>query len=198
MDYAVLLSFDSASDQRIRQMIQGLAVASGNETYLLSGLRPHLTLAEFDTDRHETVRQTLADLAEKILRPIPVKLASAGFFPDNQSVLYLAPIVDELLLDLHRMVNNALEPLCTAFSPLYREENWVPHCTLALELDTDTFAGSCRKLSELFTPLNTLAVQLSLIACCPFCEQALFPLGSRLTVPEDPDDLPAFAHSEQD
>jgi len=177
MDYAILLIFDAASDRKLREMTEHLAVNNRSETVLLSGLRPHLTLAEFDTDRYETVVLTMSNLASKILRPIPVKLASAGFFPNNPSVLYLAPIVDEQLLDLHRLVNNDLEPLCTTFSPLYREDNWVPHCTLALELDQDTFAASCAALAEVFTPLDTLAVQLSLIACCPFCEQAVFPLG---------------------
>ena len=179
MDYAILLSFDPSSERKLRQMIQALADSSGNETVLLSGLKPHLTLAEFDTDRYETVVLTLSELAEKILSPIPVKLASAGFFPNNLSVLYLAPIVDEHLLDLHRLINNALEPLCTAFSPLYREENWVPHCTLALELDQASFAGACATLADAYQTLNTVAVQISLIACCPYCEQAAFPLGNR-------------------
>lgn len=179
MDYAILLSFDPSSDRRLRQMIQALADSSGNETVLLSGLKPHLTLAEFDTDRYENVVLTLNELAEKILSPIPVKLASAGFFPNNLSVLYLAPIVDEHLLDLHRLVNNALEPLCTAFSPLYREENWVPHCTLALDLDQVSFTDACIALAESFQPLDAVAIQLSLIACCPYCEQAVFTLGSR-------------------
>ena len=177
MEYAILLTFDAASDRKLCAMTEHLAANNRSDAVLLSGLRPHLTLAEFDTDRYETVILTMTRLAGEILRPIPVKLASAGFFPNNPSVLYLAPIVDEHLLDLHRLVNNDLEPLCTAFSPLYREDNWVPHCTLALELDPDSFAVSCASLAEVFVPLDTLAVQLSLIACCPFCEQAVFPLG---------------------
>ncbi|MDW7657156.1 MAG: 2'-5' RNA ligase family protein [Bacillota bacterium] len=195
MEYAIILSFDQSNDRKLRQMIKALADTSGNETVLLSGLKPHLTLAEFDTDRYETVVLTLSEMAEKILSPIPVKLASAGFFPNNLSVLYLAPIVDEHLLDLHRLINNALEPLCTAFSPLYREENWVPHCTLALELDQVSFADACTALAESFQTLDTVADQIGLIACCPYCEQAAFPLGSKTSDVTTPTEVAATTAS---
>ncbi|NLM76989.1 MAG: 2'-5' RNA ligase family protein [Ruminococcaceae bacterium] len=188
MDYAVLLNFDASSEQTLNRIIHGLAQNGAGDTVLLAGLRPHLTLAEFDTDCYDQVIADLRRLCTRILGPIPVKLASAGFFPNNLSVLYLAPIVDEHLLDLHRLVNNTLEPLCTAFSPLYKEENWVPHCTVALDLDEQAFTASCLDLRNRFAPLDTMAVSISVIACCPFCEQAIFSLGSKLGTPAAQDE----------
>jgi 2'-5' RNA ligase len=157
--------------------MQTLADGGAGDASLLSGLPPHLTLAEFNTDRLDDVAQSLSVLARTVLQPIPIRLASAGFFPGDPLVLYLAPIVDERLLELHRQVNGALEPHCAVFSPLYREENWVPHCTLALELDQTAFAAAVQALVACFSPLESTATQLSIIACCPFCEQAVFALA---------------------
>lgn len=183
MDYAIMLGFDQTSDQMIRDWIGIIARQAGNDITLLSGLRPHLTLAEFDSDQIETVKMILSERTKTVLRPIPISLSSAGFFPHNPSVLYLAPIVDEYLLDLHRLLNQSLEPLCTDFSPLYREENWVPHCTLALELDRSSFLEACQALFNVFQPIQAAARTISLVSCCPYCEQVVYPLGAHVNAP---------------
>ncbi|MDD3931225.1 MAG: 2'-5' RNA ligase family protein [Eubacteriales bacterium] len=177
MEFGLLLTFDQETEQKLNDLIQHLVRGGANETLLLAGLRPHLTLAEFDTHDIEAVDSAITQLTAEKLIPISIKLASAGFFPNNLTVLYLAPIVDESLLQLHRDINDTLEPLCTGFSPLYREENWVPHCTLALELTPESFAASCLNLADYFTPMEPMATHLSLIACCPFCEQKRYPLA---------------------
>jgi 2'-5' RNA ligase len=183
MDYAIMLGFDPKTDRMIRDWIDIIARQTGNDIALLSGLRPHLTLAEFDSDQIEIVKMTLTDRTETVLRPIQISLASAGFFPHNPSVLYLAPIVDEYLLDLHRLLNQSLEPLCTDFSPLYREENWVPHCTVALELDRVSFLEACQVLFAVFQPIQAAARTISLVSCCPYCEQVVYPLGMQAKTP---------------
>lgn len=176
MDYAILLSFEQETDKQIRKLMQELVAGGVNDRYLLAGLRPHLTLAEFNTQRMRQVHSCLTDLSGRDLKPLRIKLASAGFFPGDQGVLFLAPIVDEALLRFHRQVNNALEPLCDDFSPLYREENWVPHCTLALGLDERELARAGMILNQTFQALDVLAVHLNIVACCPFSDQGLIDL----------------------
>ncbi len=177
MDYAIILTFAQTEARQIWQLTADLAQKTGNNSVLSAQIQPHLTLAEFSTSALAEISKTIRLLAGQLLTPIPIKLASAGFFPDNMSVLYLAPIVDAELLNLHRLVNNALEPLCHEFSPLYREENWVPHCTLALDLSGTQFHMACQALAQAYRPLETRAMGLSLYKCCPYQEKAEFFLG---------------------
>lgn len=174
MDYAILLSFDIQADEQIRQLAQSLVDGGINSTYLESGLRPHLTLAEFNTSRISDVRDCLIDLVGQALQPIEIKLASIGFFPGENSVIFLSPIIDERLLNFHRQINGVLEPLCESFSPLYREENWVPHCTVALELDLPEFAAAGAVLVSQFKPIIALAFRLSIVSCCPYNEESVY------------------------
>ena len=174
MDYAILLSFDTQADEQIRQLAQSLADGGVNSTYLASGLRPHLTLAEFNTSQITDVRDCLNDLVGHALQPIEIKLASVGFFPGENSVIFLSPIIDERLLNFHRQINSALEPLCESFSPLYREENWVPHCTVALELGVDEFSAAGAVLISQFKPIIALAFRLSIVSCCPYHEESVY------------------------
>lgn len=183
MDYAILLSFDIEADEQIRLLAQQLVDGGVNTTYLESGLRPHLTLAEFNTSSIADVRSCLKDLVDQAMQPIRIKMASAGFFPGESSVIFLSPIIDEQLLSFHRQINGALEPLCEAFSPLYREENWVPHCTIALELDVHEFAAAGAVMMSQFKPVIALAFRLSIVSCCPYCEEAVY----YLPAPEETD-----------
>lgn len=179
MDYAVLLSFDAQADDQIMQLTRALIEGGANDSYLASGLRPHLTLAEFNTGKINEVRTCVSKLASQVSQPIRVRLASAGFFPGDATVLFLAPIVDEYLLSFHRQVNGVLEPLCEVFSPLYREENWVPHCTLALNLDNREFAAAGAVLVSQFKPIVALVFRISIVSCCPYSEESVYYLPTR-------------------
>ena len=60
----------------------------------------------------------------------PFVLTSAGTFPGDEGVAFLAPVADELLLRLHRDWH-ALAPGGIAY---YAPGPWVPHCTVGLRL----------------------------------------------------------------
>ena len=101
-------------------------------------------------------------------------MASVGFFPGENSVIFLLLIIDERLLNFHRQINSALEPLCQSFSPLYREENWVPHCTVALELGLNEFSAAGAVLINQFKPIVALAFRLGIVSCCPYNEESVY------------------------
>ncbi len=175
MDYAILVYFDSTTEKKLLHWIDRLVAAGVSSAYQKTGMRPHLTLAEIDTPSYEAISACVAGLSEH-LPDLSIKLASVGFFPNEEGVLYLAPIVDEPLLEFHRTVNSALEPLSQAFSPLYLEENWVPHCTLALEMKAAEFCVAYQTLQELFVPLETKIKEISIVKCCPYQETLVCPI----------------------
>lgn len=175
MDYAILVYFDTDSEKKLTQWINRLVEAGVSPVYQKTGMRPHLTIAEIDAQQYDAIRTCVEGLSEH-LPDLTIRLASVGFFPNDEGVLYLAPIVDEALLEFHRTVNNALEPLSDAFSPLYLEENWVPHCTLALEMKADEFSIAYQTLQTVFEPMEVTISEISIVKCCPYQETLVCPI----------------------
>lgn len=176
MDYAVMLYFDSATEQRIKSTIDRL-VESGavNATYRDTGLRPHLTLAEFSTQHFESVETVLNHFA-KTWPAFTIRLGSIGVFPLEPAVLFYAPIVDDVLFSLHRNINHALKRYCTEFSALYQDRSWVAHCTLALNLTTEEVQNGIAILSPDFEVIDAHFTGIEIFSCCPLNHIASYPL----------------------
>ncbi len=169
MDYAVLLYFEPRGEKQIRRLMHYLTDHGVNDLYVNLGMRPHLTLAEFNTSDFDRVA---ADLQRFVIRQqsFHLRFSSLGLFPAEHGVLFLAPIVDEPLLAFHRELNSLLEPLCHEFSPLYQEASWVAHCTLVLEMGPLEIALAYEALLNHFHPLDTWTASLAVISCCPYQE----------------------------
>jgi 2'-5' RNA ligase len=176
MDYAVVLYFDPQSERQIKRMMHYLTDEGVNDIYVNYGMRPHLTIAEFDTEDFSIVQSTIEQFSQE-QPPFHIRFSSLGVFPGEHGVLFLAPNVDETLLAVHRRLNTVLEPLCHTFSPLYQDESWVPHCTLVLEMGPLEIAQAYAALYERFHALDTWAVSLAVVTCCPYLEVLETPLG---------------------
>ncbi len=168
MDYALLLTFDDAGEETLCRLMTTLAQQGAGQGLLDLGLKPHVTLAAFNTGKLAAVDQALAGLSAAWAGRLDLKLASAGFFPGQPATLFLAPAINQQLLALHQACADLLAPLCGALSAHYLADNWVPHCTLALDLTPQQLQAACQALSARFQPLTVRASGLSLIACCPF------------------------------
>jgi hypothetical protein len=96
--------------------------------------RPHVSLAVFaETDLPGLV----AALGPALFScpGLPLTLASLGFFVGAQSVAFLGVTPTERLLDTHRNVHAALVGVTEESWPVYEPGAWVPHCTLAMNLN---------------------------------------------------------------
>ena len=184
MDFAILLYFDQETEKTIASWTQRLVDAGVNDTLLAMKMRPHLTVAEMDAEDVAPLEAAVDSLADQIPR-LELKLASLGLFPNEAGVLFLAPIVEEPLLDFHRLVHKKLAPLSDAFSPLYEEKNWVPHCTLALELDNEQFSTAYMLMKEIFQPLTAKIVDIGIFKCCPFEEHMVRPVNPKFKMNRD-------------
>ena len=167
MDYAVIACFEPEGDWNVRRLMRHLAENGVNDLYESFGFRPHITLTEFSTDDFSKVEQKLDELVT-MLQPVDIRLTSLGLFPGAQGVFYLVPTVNDKLLEIHRLVQRMLEPLCQDFSPLYQEPEWVPHCTLVLEMDPLELPRAYETMLQYFQPIRTRLVALEVITCCPF------------------------------
>lgn len=68
------------------------------------------------------------------LRVLPVTLAAIDIFT-QQGVLYLAPVVTEPLLQLHRRFHETFAASSRDCWEHYHPTRWVPHVTLAMETE---------------------------------------------------------------
>ena len=176
MDFAVLLYFEDNADRVIHKWVHELVDLGLDDRLINIDMKPHLTLAEFDFADLSKVEKLLADFAASNA-PIDIKFSSLGVFPGELGVLFLNPVVSEQLVSFHRRLNSKLGKCCEDFSPLYSEENWVPHCTLGLDYDELQMGKAYHYMASRFETVETSAVSLVLYGCCPYHEMMVFPLS---------------------
>lgn len=127
MGLAVELRFDAGAERAVRGVWEAVRAATGSGLLFDLETRPHVSLAADP----EGVRGPLdGALARFRAAPIPFALASAGMFPGDEGVVFLAPVVDEPLLRMHR----AWHSLAPGGLAHYAPGAWVPHCTVGLRL----------------------------------------------------------------
>lgn len=176
MDYALIACFEPQGDYKVRRLMRLLAENNVNDIYESFGFRPHITLSEFSTDDINGLKDRLCALSQA-LSPVSLKLSSLGVFPGQTGVFHLVPTVNEPLLHLQRAVRQAIEPYCQTFAPLYEEAEWVPHCTLVLEMDPLELPRAYQVMLEHFRPFDTRLVSLEIITCCPFRTEQTCEIG---------------------
>lgn len=134
MPFAVHLFFDANTEAGVRSVWKTLA-DTGIAPYMHhSANRPHFTLAiceQLDLTRCEQQLKSFA--ASRI--PLPVSFQYLGVFPTTPAGVFLGSNVTAPLLELHAQLHETLHPICSEPNPYYLPGHWVPHCTLALELE---------------------------------------------------------------
>ncbi len=135
MPYAVELFFDQRTDTAVRKLWRWLA-DEGISTYLASSDSvPHISLGGFDDlDGLQTaqVTETLQALAVST-GPFPLTFTGIEGFV-NAGVIFLAPEPSPELAGLHDRFCTALGNVRDRLWPLYTPGIWVPHCTVAIDV----------------------------------------------------------------
>jgi 2'-5' RNA ligase len=129
MSVAIIVTFDSSADARIRRFWSALEA----EDLIVPNLgRPHITLAQIAPDDLGRAADALAEVAAGV-HGTRLMVDSLGLFPGAQPVLFLNPVVNAGLLALHRRVHDALRKVEIAREGTqghYLPGSWVPHLTL--------------------------------------------------------------------
>lgn len=158
MPYTIAALFDAASESGLRDLRARLAQFAGAE---VAAARPHLTLAIVNELDPEALRPALLDFGQA-MPPLPLHLAAVGAFPTEEGVVFLAPVVTRPLLAIHARLCDLLDRVGFPPTPYYRPQNWVPHCTVAINLRPDQVGEAvaiCRQADVFHTDqLTQLAV----------------------------------------
>ena len=131
MPYAIAALLDAASESSLQDLRARLAEYAGAEA--VPAARPHLTLAIVNELDPETLRPALLAFCQSV-PPLPLHLAAVGTFPTDEGVVFLVPVVTRPLLAVHANLCRLLDEAGFSTVPYYRPQNWVPHCTEAINL----------------------------------------------------------------
>jgi 2'-5' RNA ligase len=135
------LRFDAATERAIIDLWLALA-EEGVEPLGLSGYRPHISLAAYETRDPDAYRLLLESFAREITA-FPIRFDALGIFPAG-GVVYLAPTVSDALFAVHRSLIERLQGAGATPVPTARlgPGEWAPHCTLMAGATPGMVAGA--------------------------------------------------------
>lgn len=132
MNYAVVLYFDDITNIQIQALINNAALSCGNEYMIKTNIPPHITISSITSDNEDLLIEEIDAFAYGLSEG-EIFWTSIGTF--NPCVLFLAPILNEYLLELCKLVNRQLLKVGEAGdSGFYLPYQWMPHTTIATKL----------------------------------------------------------------
>ena len=160
--YAIASLLDPLSDQTVRSLWAFFERSCG-----LTGVRttplPHFSWQGADAYVIDPVEDTLAHIAEQCA-PFVVRTAGLGIFTGKMPVVYIPLVKDEHLLNMHKMVWEAVRPYAIVPNVYYDPAHWVPHITLALrEVDPSRLGCAVEEIASKPIELEIMVDNLSLI-----------------------------------
>jgi 2'-5' RNA ligase len=178
MGYAIGLNLSKNNAARVIRLWERLARESINSVMLNVGAQPHISLAVLADLDPAQLREDLHRFAE-FTRPLSVVLSYAGTFPTAEGVVFLAPIVTHELLEVHGRLHQVLRDRGLECVEYYRPGQWVPHCTVAIDVPPEKIAAALELSvrSEAFGPVEM--DEVSLVEFPPVRDIYAFPLGAR-------------------
>ncbi len=146
------------------KLINGLAETGISEQYLSWKHRPHVTIGlwnDVDIRRCDKILEQIS-FATPI---ISVKLASIGVFNNTGSV-FLAPVMTSQLDNLHKTIHNDFSFCDKKGWEYYLPNNWVPHCSVALngQDNTENLVKATEYAIKNFYPIyNSTFVEMGIV-----------------------------------
>ena len=161
MNYSVVFYFDDEANKKVKSLIH-LIVDKGVNDYLISNkVPPHITIADFECEDISAVINSLEVNKNKIKQGF-VCWASIGVF--SPTVLFLAPVVNQFLLQSCEMVNNSIQVVPKVESNSnYVPYQWIPHTTIAAKLNSKELETAFLVATDNFKAFGGYLTKLAVI-----------------------------------
>ena len=141
MPYAVAATFDQDLQAELSDLMDIFRSHGFGKTPTDYGEPPHMTLAMFKDASLDT--RKIVSACESVRRQkIEMKLHVFGSFvaEENNATIYLNPVLSTELAVLHAELHKELDNLGLLNQHEYfRPGQWVPHCSLVMELSKDEY-----------------------------------------------------------
>lgn len=175
MGYAVLLYFDDQTEQSILNLRHALIEQGFPSMLDKVGDRPHISLAGFSTVDCDILISLVQEYAND-MEPFNVQLGAIGTFPTNENVLFLSPAPTIQLLTYHQEFHQQLSKSKLISSPYYAPTNWIPHCSVEMNIPDEQLPKAIEFCSKIFKPIFGQFQEIGVIEFQPIKHLAKWPL----------------------
>ena len=145
MELSVQFLFAEPAKTQLMGIWKRLSTLPGGRALVDSPYEPHITVGLFK-DIH---LESLVDgLTAVVSEPFALSLATLASFPTAEGTLFLTPIPNAALLQLHERICALVLKLGGALRQpeFYAPGNWVPHCSVAWRAPQSTILEAVRLL----------------------------------------------------
>jgi 2'-5' RNA ligase len=179
--YAAVMFLGSDGDRAVRNIWDMLADEGITSFMPDSGIRPHVTLAVYDKPDVPEFDSRLEEFASEI-EPFDISMPGVGVFPGDLDAVFLAIVLTRRLLEIHARYHRVFEDLIPFETAHYLPENWVPHCTLAMDLPKESVPDAMRTCRRMPLPIRSRLVSVGIVECYPVVHLPEHALGSEALV----------------
>src|SRR4051812_24333924 len=166
MGFAVELYFDPATERILRDLRSALTAAGVRPVLDEIGDRPHISLAVFSQIDPDQLLPGLENFARD-LDPMPLTLSAVGSFPTAEAVLFLAPAITQELMDVHWDFHQMIAGLKLHPHAYYLPDRWVPHCTIAQNIQPELVPTAFDLARKSFKPISGKLTEIGLVRFRP-------------------------------
>jgi len=178
MGYAVELYFDRQMEQNIADLRHALEENGIPSMLDKSGDRPHISLAGFSNVDRDVLISLVQEYAHG-LEQFSVQLSAIGTFPTDENILFLSPVPTHQLLSYHQEFHQRLIKSKLVSSPYYVPANWVPHCSVEIDIPGEKLPRAIELCAKAFKPIHGQFVGIGVIEFWPIKQVASWPLVAK-------------------
>ena len=166
MPYTIVLYFNETTEIFIQTLWSNIADKADIPDITNSGIRPHLTLAIYDELNCQPCEIELEKFAQQASR-LDIQAAHIGVFYQPDIILFLAPTPTEALLDLQEEIHNDMADKASNPWEMYRPGKWIPHCTLAMDMDVKQLEKAVSFCAGIQLPVKLEAARIGAVEFLP-------------------------------
>ena len=167
MGYAIVLYFNEKTEEIINSLIKNIANKTGNKYMVDNKIPPHITISLFHYDGEIDTVMEIIENNISFFHKNNITTASIGIF--NPSVLFIAPVINDYLLELNKRINEIINiNNKILLDKNYMENQWIPHISLGVKLNENELINGVKELAENFKILDIGIDRVGLAKCNPY------------------------------
>jgi 2'-5' RNA ligase len=162
MAYGIGLVFDPHTEAHIRAVWCRLASQGFTTPLARPGCLPHVSLILSETLRIDELARDLEGLGD-FPRRLEVRVSHVGVFTEPEIVLFYGLTPSDGLLRVHADVARIYRRWSSAIMARTQPGVWVPHCTLATQVEAGRLADAITTAATLALPRVATRVRLAIV-----------------------------------
>ncbi|MDO9547306.1 MAG: 2'-5' RNA ligase family protein [Pelolinea sp.] len=162
MAYAIVLYFDENSEYPIYDVLDKLGEKGLSPSIHKGSIRPHMTLAIYDSINCSECEDEIKRFCEKP-EILNIQADHFGIFPHETSVIFIAPAPTNELMNFQKKIHQILEGNVGEAWEMYQPGKWVPHCTLARDINKKDLSAALEICIQMKLPLDLRITQIGVV-----------------------------------